>query len=61
MPDACEYRVFEVDKFDNRFFLGRHSSLESAKYFLKAEAREADEAMGCSFLIEDEYGREYEL
>lgn len=57
---AREFRVFEVDKYGNKFYLGRHSSLESAKYYLRKEAISADESMGCSLVIEDESGEKYE-
>jgi hypothetical protein len=51
-----EYRIFEVDKYDNRWFVCRHSSLDSAKHWLKVVAPALDE--GASFKIFDETGEE---
>lgn len=53
---AREWRVFEVDKYGNRFFVCRHSSVESAKFYLRRVLRDADVTMGCSFLIETDEG-----
>lgn len=51
-----EFRIFEVDKYGNRFFVARHPTLESAKYYLRGVVKnEADE----DYLIQDEYGKEY--
>lgn len=53
---AKEWRVFEVDKYGNRFFVCRHPSEESAKFYLRRVLRDADVTMGCSFVIETDTG-----
>ena len=49
-----EFRVFEVDKYENRFFVARHSTLESANYFIK-KMKPSDE----KWIVEDENGEKY--
>lgn len=51
-----EFRIFEVDKYKNKFFVTSKTSLESAQYYLKSVLKDADVTMGCSFVIEDENG-----
>lgn len=48
-----EFRVFEVDKYGNKFFVCRHSTKESAEYFLRRVIPESDQG---SYMIEDENG-----
>lgn len=56
---AREFRIFEVDKYGNRFFVARHPSLESAKYYLKRVVG-SPEGQDETYVIEDELGKEYE-
>jgi hypothetical protein len=51
-----EYRIFEVDKYDNRWFVCRHSTLESAQHWLKTVAETNDP--DATFKIFDELGEE---
>jgi len=51
-----EFLIFEVDKYDNRWFVCRHSTLDSAKHWLKTVAPVSDE--GSTFKIFDETGEE---
>ncbi len=54
LKTAKEFRIFEEDKYGNKFYVCRHSSLESAKYYLSAVKPDGEK-----FLIEDEYGVQY--
>lgn len=58
MREAREFRIFEVDKYGNRFFVCRHSTLDSAKYWLKSVAPELDD--GARFMIQTEEEEEVE-
>lgn len=51
-----EFRIFEVDKYKNKYFVTSKTSLESAKYYLKSVLKDADVTLGCSWVIEDEHG-----
>lgn len=55
---AREFRVFEVDKYGNRFFVCRHPSIESARFYLKKVLGKPDETMGCSFVIQTDDGED---
>jgi len=50
-----EFRIFEVDKYDNNFFVCRHSTLESAKHWLKTVNPDGEK-----FIIKDEDEKVYE-
>lgn len=56
--EAKEFRIFEVDKYDNKFFVCRHSNLESAKYWLKKVG--VTGSLDENFIIEDELGEKYQ-
>lgn len=47
---AKEFRIFEKDKYENKFYVCRHSTLESAKFYLKSVLGKGD------YVIEDETG-----
>lgn len=51
-----EFNIYEVDKYDNRWFVCRHSTIESAKYWLETVAPTADQ--DASFKIFDKDGGE---
>lgn len=51
-----EFRIFEVDKYGNRFFVVSRNSLDSARYYLKTVLKDADVTMGASWIIQDENG-----
>lgn len=57
---AKEFRIFEKDKYGNRFFCVSRPNLELAKSYVKNVLKvDTSEEFQSTAVIEDEYGQEY--
>lgn len=55
-----EYRVFELDKYGNRFFCVSRPSLQLAQSYVKNVLKvDTSEEFQSTAVIQDEYGQEY--